>query len=61
MQEQKCNEEFYTVEEIAELLKVHDRTVRREIQRGKLKKVMIGTNLRIRRSDLEEYLERNRG
>lgn len=53
-------EEFYTVEEIAELLKVHDRTIRREIQRGKLKKVMIGNSLRIRRDDLEEYLEKNR-
>lgn len=53
-------EEFYTVEEVAELLKVHDRTIRREIQRGKLKKVMIGNSLRIRRDDLEEYLEKNR-
>jgi excisionase family DNA binding protein len=53
-------EEFYTVEEVAEMLKVHDRTIRREIQRGKLKKVMIGNSLRIRRDDLEEYLEKNR-
>ncbi|MBA4544692.1 helix-turn-helix domain-containing protein [Thermoactinomyces daqus] len=53
-------DKFYTIEEIAEILKVHDRTVRREIERGNLKAVKVGSVWRITHKDFEEYLEKNR-
>lgn len=51
---------FYTIEEVAGLLKVHDRTVRRLIDGEKLKAVKIGTTWRISESDLNDYLEANK-
>lgn len=51
---------FYTISEVAELLKVHDRTIRRLIDNKKLKAVKIGTTWRISEDDLNEYLESNK-
>lgn len=51
---------FYTIVEVAKLLKVHDRTVRRLIDDEKLKAVKIGTTWRISESDLNDYLEANK-
>ena len=51
---------FYTIVEVAELLRVNDRTVRRLIDGGKLKAVKIGTTWRISESDLNDYLEANK-
>jgi excisionase family DNA binding protein len=49
-------EELLTVQEVAEKLKVHENTVYRYIQEGKLKTVRAGDLYRIRVSDLEDFL-----
>lgn len=50
--------EFYTVYEVAKMLKVSDRTVRKHIEKGLLPALKIGTVYRVGREDLEEYFER---
>lgn len=53
------NEEWLTVTEIAELLKVKDSTVREWLRGGKLRGRNFGgrTGWRVRLSDLETFLE----
>jgi excisionase family DNA binding protein len=50
-------EEFLTVAEVAELLKLNQQTVRNWIDQGSLPAVRVGRRVRIRRSDLERKLE----
>ena len=50
------NQELYTVEECAAKAKCSPRTLKREILRGRLKATRIGTLVRIRPQDWEEYL-----
>lgn len=50
-------EKFYTVPEIAELLKVSERSINRYIKSGKLKASKIGW-WRIKKSDLDEFLNK---
>lgn len=50
-------EEFLTVAEVAELLKLNQQTVRNWIDQGSLPAVRVGRRVRIRRSDLERVLE----
>jgi excisionase family DNA binding protein len=55
-------EKIYTVEEIADWLKVHNKTVRRWIMAGKLRAYRVGGqeqsgSLRVRESDLLFFLE----
>lgn len=47
------SEEVYTVEQFAERLKLHPKTVRRFIREGRLRAVKVGKSYRILRSDLE--------
>ncbi|WP_086824979.1 helix-turn-helix domain-containing protein [Allokutzneria sp. NRRL B-24872] len=47
-------EELYSVEQVAERLNLHVRTVRNYVRDGRLKAVRIGKQYRISRSDLEE-------
>ena len=51
-------ERWYTVEEIVDLLKVHEQTVRRWIKEGQLPAVILGrkAGYRIRASELEGFL-----
>jgi excisionase family DNA binding protein len=49
-------DQYYTVEEVAELLKVDPRTIRARISEGKLKASKIGRNFRIAESDLKIFL-----
>ena len=52
------NDEFLTVEQVAERLQMHPDTIRRYIRQKKLRAVRISpTNVRIRRSDLEKFIE----
>lgn len=46
-----------TIEEAAAMLSVCDRTIRREIDRGRLRASRIGRAIRIRVADIEAYLK----
>lgn len=46
-------QELYSVEQVADLLNLHVRTVRNYVREGKLKAVRIGKQYRIAREDLE--------
>lgn len=49
-------EKFYTIEEVAELLKVAYLTVYRWIQAGKLEAVKAGKQYRIKHTQLDKFL-----
>lgn len=53
------NNEFYTVEQVAELLKVHWQTVLNYIKNGKLKAVKLGKGYRISKEALQEFIKIN--
>lgn len=46
-------DEFYTIEELAKILKVEHKTIRRAIQRGDIKAIKLGRQWRIRKSDIQ--------
>jgi excisionase family DNA binding protein len=54
------DQEFFTLAEIAERLKVSYRTVYRWVQDGKLPAYKFGTEWRISSSDLEEFIQDHR-
>jgi excisionase family DNA binding protein len=47
--------EIYTVKEVAALLKVSERTVKREIKAGKLRVFYVGRSPRFTSDAIEEY------
>ncbi|MGH2478055.1 MAG: helix-turn-helix domain-containing protein [Ktedonobacteraceae bacterium] len=47
---------MYTVEEVADILRVSAATVRTMIREGELKAVRVRGQWRIRKEDLEDYL-----
>jgi len=50
--------DFLTVSEVAELLRVSDETVYRLCRRGELKASRAGIQWRIKRTSVDEYLSR---
>lgn len=50
-------EEYYTIKQIAIVLKVHPLTVRRYIREGKLKASRVGGNIRISLNDLRNFTQ----
>ncbi len=50
-------ENFYTVREIAQKLKLKEVTIQRAIHGGKLKACKVGKGYRIRESDIEAWLK----
>lgn len=52
--------EFYSTQELADLLEVNPRTLLRLEQRGELKAHHIGRNKRYRKVDIEAYLKKVR-
>lgn len=50
-------DEFLTVAEVAEMLKLNQQTVRNWIDHGSLPALRVGRRVRILRSDLEQMLE----
>jgi len=55
------DERFYTIKEVAELLKVSDGGVRKWLKTGKLKGSKLGRIWRIKKSDLDEFVNERRG
>ena len=51
------DDEFLTVADVAELLKLNQQTVRNWIDQGSLPALRVGRRVRIRRSDLERVLQ----
>ncbi|MBV9713879.1 MAG: helix-turn-helix domain-containing protein [Solirubrobacterales bacterium] len=51
------DDEFLTVAEIAERLKLNQQTLRNWIEQGQLPAIRIGRRVRIRRSDFERLVE----
>jgi excisionase family DNA binding protein len=51
------DDEFYTIEEVARLLKVSEGAIRKWIAQGKLKGVKLGRIWRIRKGDLEAFID----
>lgn len=54
-------EEFYTVKEIAEILKVNKVTVQRWCKTKDLPAVKLGKSYRIEKNDFEEWYTRKKG
>lgn len=50
---------LYTTDEVAEMMKVSPRTIRKEVKSNKLKGVMIRGQIRFREDEIEHYLEQN--
>jgi excisionase family DNA binding protein len=51
------DDELYTTNEVAEKLKVTPKTIREWIGRGELEAIDLGQGYRIRRSDLDTFLD----
>ena len=49
--------DLLTVKEVAEELRVHPETVREKLRHGDIKGIKIGKAWRIKREDLDEFLE----
>lgn len=54
------NNEFYTVGQVARLLKIHWQTVLNYIKAGKLKAVKLGKGYRIEKQALDQFVKDNR-
>lgn len=54
------NEQYYTIEEVAKMLKVVYLTVYRWIQDGKLRAYKAGKQYRISGTDLDKFMERKK-
>jgi excisionase family DNA binding protein len=51
------SEKYYTVDEIAELIKVHPKTLRRYIREGRLRATKVGKSWRVSGHDLSVFTE----
>jgi excisionase family DNA binding protein len=53
------NREYFTVEQIAELLAIHPKTIQRYIREGRLRASKIGKSWRVTGHDLSLFVEHN--
>lgn len=53
------NNEFLTVEQVAELLQVHWQTILNYIKNGKLKAVKLGKGYRISKDAFQHFIKKN--
>lgn len=53
--DQKLQDQFYTIYETADILKVHHTTIRRAIREHRLNATKIGTKWLIRKQDIQNY------
>lgn len=51
---------FFTLGEIAKMLKLNQQTLRRYVREGKLKAARFGREYRVREDDLNEFYEERR-
>lgn len=51
------NTEYYTIKEVAEMLKVVYMTVYRWVKSGKLESYKVGKKFMIKKSDLDKFIE----
>lgn len=51
---------MFSVEEVAQMLNVSDRTIRRLCQREEIPHIYIGSQIRITENDLQNYLSNNK-
>jgi len=58
MRHKRMDEKIYTVQEVAERLRVDTRTVRKWIHSGQLTAIDIGRGYRIRESSLQDFIQR---
>lgn len=56
----KMNEEFLSVKEIAERLKISKMFIHRAIRKGELKAYRLGNKFRIKVEDLENFLKKKK-
>jgi putative molybdopterin biosynthesis protein len=52
---------IYTIEEVAQILKISVMTVRRLIKAGKLESFRAGQKIRITQAALDKYIQSNKG
>ena len=53
----QLDEKFFTAEQVANILQVHQFTILKFIREGKLKGIKLGRVYRIKESDVEEFLQ----
>ena len=51
---QKLDDKFYTIDEVADILKVHHTTIRRAIKEKRLNAFKIGTKWLIKKEDINQ-------
>lgn len=54
------SEQFYTIKEVAQNLKVSERTIHNWIKEGQLNSYKVGRLTRISKEQLEEYLQKEK-
>ncbi|MFN8482969.1 MAG: helix-turn-helix domain-containing protein [Anaerolineae bacterium] len=54
------SQEYLTPKEVAQLLKVHEETIRRYLRSGELPAVKLRGVYRVKREDLDEFLKKHR-
>lgn len=54
------DERYYTIDEVADMLKVVYMTVYRWIKQGKLKAFRVGKKYMIKKSDIENLIEKSK-
>lgn len=57
---QNMPEEFYTAQELADMLKVNIMTIYRYINSGKLEAYKFGKEFRVKKSDFNKYLKKSK-
>lgn len=50
---------FYTIREVAKILRVNERTVLNEIDRGELRATRVGRQWRVSQEALDDYIQRH--
>lgn len=55
------HKDYYTVEQISEMLEIHPKTIQRYIREGKLRATKIGKGWRVTGHDLSVFAESNSG